>query len=106
MEELEALEDKIVLNSYELTIHEAVIRTERDGEPTSKAKQITYDQKEKMVTLEFGQRIHHQDGKSILSLKFQGLLNSSMVGFSRSAYTGTNGETKFMFSSKCEVRLK
>lgn len=106
MEELDALEDKIVLNSYELIIHEAIIRAEGDASSASKAQQISCDPEGKMVTLEFGHKIRHANGRSILSLKFEGSLNSNMVGFSRNAYTDANGKRKFMFSSKCEVFIK
>jgi aminopeptidase N len=104
LEELDTLEDKIVLNSYELKIHEAVIRaTQTKTESTVKAVNISYDEKARTATLDFGQKILHDNKKSFLSIKFDGILNNAMAGFYRSAYEDGNGEKKYMFSTQCEV---
>jgi aminopeptidase 2 len=101
---LDALEDKIVLNSHELDIFEASITaTETKTESTVKAQNILYDEKARTATLDFGQKIGHENGKSLLTLKFNGILNNSMAGFYRSAYTDENGDKKYMFSTQCEV---
>ena len=106
LEELDSLENKIVLNSYELEIKEATITAiETKTEITIKAQNISYDEAGRNATLEFGQNIKHDNRKSILSLKFNGILNNTMSGFYRSAYTDANGEKKYMFSSQCEVPL-
>ena len=106
LEELDSLENKIVLNSYELEIKEATITAvETKTETTIKAQKIAYDEAARNATLEFGQNIKHDNRKSILSLKFNGILNNTMSGFYRSAYTDANGEKKYMFSSQCEVPL-
>jgi aminopeptidase N len=106
LEELDNLKDKIVLNSHELVIHEAVIKaSETKTESTIKAKHITYDDKARTATLDFGQKIRHSNGKSFLSLRFDGILNNAMAGFYRSAYVDANGENKYMFSTQCEVRI-
>jgi len=102
---LESLDKSITLNSYQLTIHEATIKaTETKTESTVPATNISYDEKGRTATLEFGQNIHHDNGKSVLSMKFDGILNNAMAGFYRSAYTDEQGNKKFMFSSQCEVR--
>ena len=104
LEELDTLEDKIVLNCHELEVHEATIQaTQTKTESTLTAKTISYDEKGRTVTLDFGQKILHDNRKSILSMKFDGILNNAMAGFYRSAYTDANGEKKFMFSTQCEV---
>lgn len=104
LEELDALEDTIVLNSHELEIREATIQaTQTKTESTVTAKTISYDEKGRTATLDFGQKIRHDNRKSILSMKFDGILNNAMAGFYRSAYTDTNGEKRFMFSTQCEV---
>jgi aminopeptidase 2 len=101
---LDALEDKIVLNSHELDIFEAsIIATETKTQSTVKAQNISYDEKGRTATLDFGQKIGHENGKSLLSLKFNGILNNAMAGFYRSAYTDENGDKKYMFSTQCEV---
>jgi aminopeptidase 2 len=106
LEELDSLEDKIVLNSHELEIHEAIIKaTETKTESTIKAKKISYDDKTKTATLDFGQNIGHDSGKSFLSLRFDGVLNNAMAGFYRSAYTDVDGNPAYMFSTQCEVPL-
>jgi aminopeptidase 2 len=104
LEELDSLEDKIVLNSHELEIHEATIQaTQTKTESTVTAKTISYDEKGRTATLDFGQKIRHDNRKSFLSMKFDGILNNAMAGFYRSAYTDANGEKRFMFSTQCEV---
>jgi hypothetical protein len=93
-----------VLNSHELEIKEATITAvETKTESTIKAQNISYDEAGRSATLEFGQSIKHDNGKSVLSIKFNGILNNTMSGFYRSAYTDANGEKKYMFSSQCEV---
>jgi aminopeptidase N len=93
-----------VLNAYELNIHEASIQaSQAKTESTVPAKTISYDVKGRTATLEFGENIRHDGGKSVLSISFDGILNNSMAGFSRSAYTDANGEKKYMFSTQCEV---
>jgi hypothetical protein len=104
LEELDTLEDKIVLNSHELKIHEASIQaSQTKTESTVLSKNITYDDKNRTATLEFGEKIRHDNRKSVLSLSFDGILNDTMAGFYRSAYTDANGEKAYMFSSQCEV---
>ena len=91
------------MNSYQLKIREATIKaTETKTESTVPATKISYD-KGRTATLDFGQKIHHDNGKSVLSMKFDGMLNNAMAGFYRSAYTDEQGNKKFMFSSQCEV---
>jgi aminopeptidase 2 len=93
-----------MLNSYDLKIREATITaTETKTESTVPATKISYDKKGRTATLEFGQKIHHDNGKSVLSMKFDGFLNNAMAGFYRSEYTDEQGNKKFMFSSQCEV---
>lgn len=104
LEELDALEDKIVLNSYELKIHEATIQaSQTKTESIIPAKTITYDEKDRTATLQFGEKIRHDSRRSVLSMSFEGMLNNTMAGFYRSAYTDANGENKYMFSTQCEV---
>jgi len=107
LEELSDLQDKIVLNSYELEIKEASITaTETKTESSVNASKISYDEKDRTATLEFGQNIKHDNGKSLLKMTFNGILNDSMAGFYRSAYTDENGEKKYMFSTQCEVHTR
>ena len=104
LEELDALENKIVLNSHELKIHEANIQaSQTKTQSTVSAKSITYDENGRTVTIEFGEKIRHTSGKSVLSLSFDGILNNAMAGFYRSEYTDYNGQKKYMFSTQCEV---
>lgn len=106
LEELDSLENKVVLNSYELEIKEATITAvETKTETVIKASNISYDEAGRNATLEFGQNIKHDNRKSILSMKFNGILNNTMSGFYRSAYIDAKGQKKYMFSSQCEVLL-
>jgi len=104
LEELDALENKIVLNSHEIKIREASIQAyQTKTQSTVSAKSITYDENGRTVTIEFGEKIRHTSGKSVLSLSFDGILNNAMAGFYRSEYTDYNGQKKYMFSTQCEV---
>lgn len=104
LEELDTLEDKIVLNCHELSIQEVTIQaTQTKTESTISPESISYDKKGRTVTLEFGEKIRHDNGKSLLTIRFDGILNNAMAGFYRSAYTDARGKEKFMFSTQCEV---
>lgn len=78
---------------------------ETKTESTVNATNISYDEKGRTATLDFGQKIKHENGKSLLSMRFNGILNNAMAGFYRSVYTDENGEQKYMFSTQCEVSL-
>jgi len=98
------LDSKIVLNAHELQIHEAIIKaSETKTESTIKARDISYDPNNRTATLDFGTSIKHDCGKSVLTMRFDGILNNAMAGFYRSAYVDEKGEKKYMFSTQCEV---
>jgi aminopeptidase N len=95
--------DRIVLNSYNLVIHEATIEGTILGSHPFKAKGIVHDRRQRIVTLEFGEAIRHSNRQSRLSIRFHGVLSNTLNGFYRSAYSIESGEKAYMFSTKCEV---
>ncbi|KAH7117766.1 peptidase family M1-domain-containing protein [Dendryphion nanum] len=102
----------IVLNSFQLKLHGAELKT--DGQ-SREAKNITYDEKRQRATLDFGDKFQFS-GEAVLSIKFEGTINNIMAGFYRSKYkpkgdvpssVAKDDEFHYMFSTQfesCEAR--
>ncbi|KAF2811700.1 uncharacterized protein BDZ99DRAFT_497372 [Mytilinidion resinicola] len=102
---------EIVLNSLQLKIHSAELKTENTKtEQNFKASDITYDAHKQRVTLAFGEE-PPATSKATLVVKFQGTMNNLMAGFYRSRYKPTGSVAKsvpqvddfhYMFSTQFE----
>lgn len=62
----------IVLNSHQIKIHSAELKTEK---AVYSAKDITYDEKRQRATFDYGEKIEYS-GEAILTLKFEGTINN------------------------------
>lgn len=62
----------IVLNSHQLKLHSAELKT---GDSSRPSKDITYDEKRQRVTLDFGEKIQYS-GEATLTIKFEGTINN------------------------------
>ncbi|KAF2793513.1 aminopeptidase-like protein [Melanomma pulvis-pyrius CBS 109.77] len=97
----------IVLNSHQLKLHSAELKT---GDSSRPSKDITYDEKRQRVTLDFGEKIQYS-GEATLTIKFEGTINNIMAGFYRSKYkpkgevpasVAKDDEFHYMFSTQFE----
>lgn len=101
----------ITLNTHELKVHSAEIFSEAGKTASSvKASDISYDEKNQRCTFSFDQEIP-QSEKAVLSISFEGTMNSHMAGFYRSKYKPTvepskgvakDAENHYMFSTQFE----
>ncbi|KAJ1964402.1 hypothetical protein GGI12_001451 [Dipsacomyces acuminosporus] len=94
--------DKIVLHSNDLEIEEAVISsTAFQPEESLSASAITLEKEDETAHLAFAQSLP-SGVDATLKIKFRGILNDLMVGFYRSKYTDTAGNTKTMAMTQFE----
>lgn len=102
---------EIVLNTHELNIHEAELRTEqaKSGEST-KAKNITYNAASHQTFFHFPSAIA-PSAQAVLTIRFSGTMNNVMAGFYRSKYKPSapaiasvprDDEYHYMFSTQFE----
>ena len=76
----------ITLNTNELKVHSASVTAESGKHGSSvKASDISYDTKNQRCTLSFDQELP-QAPKGLLSIAFEGTVNSLLCGFYRSKY--------------------
>lgn len=101
----------IVLNSHQLKLHSAEVHIE-SGKTASaiKAANISYDEKNQRVSLDFDQEIP-QSPKAVATILFEGTVNDNMAGFYRSKYkpaadpskgVAKDDEHHYMFSTQFE----
>ncbi|KAF2156223.1 hypothetical protein K461DRAFT_275341 [Myriangium duriaei CBS 260.36] len=87
--EVKAETKEVTLNTHQLKIHSAEFQTEQGKtEGTIKTNDVSYDDKNQRATIRFDQPIP-QSHKAIISITFQGTMNSDMAGFYRSKYKPT-----------------
>ena len=101
---------EIVLNSHQIKIHSAEVQLEHTKtQQTLTASDISYDAPRQRVTLSFPEEIPL--AKTVIVLKFEGIINNDMAGFYRSKYKPTvtpassvpkDGEHHVMFSTQFE----
>ena len=89
---------RIVLNASELEISEVCVV--RNGSSTA-AHSISLDTDFETATLDFGQTL--SPGGAQLAMKFTGVLNDRLVGFYRSEYQDTQGETRYLATTQFEA---
>lgn len=109
--EIKKLSKEIVLNSNQLKIYSAELKTEHTKtEQGFKASDITYDADKQRATLGFGEE-PPVTSKASLVVKFEGTMNNLMAGFYRSRYkpivpaaksVAKDDEFHYMFSTQFE----
>ncbi|KAI9303817.1 aminopeptidase [Cunninghamella echinulata] len=97
---LDVVEDTrvITLNTHEIKIHSATLTQDTASQTTT---DITYDEKKTEASLTFSDSIKAQK-KAVLDIKFEGILNDQMVGFYRSSYKDSEGNTKYLATTQFE----
>jgi puromycin-sensitive aminopeptidase len=89
---------QIVVNAVELEIQQVSIKDESGNSVEGKA---TLDEKSERVTFAFPQPL--KPGKSILEVKFTGILNDKLNGFYRSTYKDASGNQKVLATTQFEA---
>ena len=89
---------RVMLNAAELEISEVSLR--RNGASTS-LRSISADEGTETVTLDFGETL--AQGPAQLYMRFSGILNDRLVGFYRSEYQDTAGQTQFLATTQFEA---
>ncbi|KAF2097331.1 hypothetical protein NA57DRAFT_57923 [Rhizodiscina lignyota] len=102
---------EIVLNTHQLKIHEAELRTESGKtEGSIKTTNVKYEEARQRATMVFEQEFPATESAELV-VKFQGTMNNSMAGFYRSRYTpkvdplptvAKDKEHHYMFSTQFE----
>lgn len=101
--------DRVVLNSNELKIHNASVTTSEGHSAT--AKTISYDEKAQQATFAFDATLP-KSAKAVLDIKFEGVMNTVMAGFSRARYkpvlptkpsVAKDGEYSYVMSTQFEA---
>ncbi|MCJ1249998.1 hypothetical protein MMC30_007224 [Trapelia coarctata] len=99
---------EIVLNAHELKIHRAEIESREDGSQV--AFNVSYDEAAQRAVFSFPEEIT-AGAKSVLEIRYSGVMNNVMAGFYRSRYKPAvpavasvprNEEYHFMFSTQFE----
>jgi puromycin-sensitive aminopeptidase len=98
--EIEVLEPTttIVLNADGLELQAAEIR--RDGAPAASAQGIALDSESETATLTFAEAV--QPGIHDLHIAFSGAIRDGLMGFYRSQYPGTDGQTMYLATTQFE----
>ncbi len=91
----------IQLHTKEISILEASYDSKGENTQHLEASIISYDLKSTVVTIDFGSPLPSGDG--ILTLQFDGILNTKMAGFYRSQYETIDGEKRYMASTQLEA---
>ena len=89
---------RVMLNAAELEISEVSLR--RNGASTP-LRSISADEGTETVTLDFGETL--AQGPAQLYMRFSGILNDRLVGFYRSEYQDTAGQTQFLATTQFEA---
>jgi puromycin-sensitive aminopeptidase len=89
---------RLVLNSIELVVSEAVLRGENGREYPAGIEYLPEDER---LCLNFDNQI--DSGKYFLHLKFAGILNDKLHGFYRSKYIDASGTEKYIATSQLEA---
>ena len=89
---------RIMLNAAELEISEVSLR--RNGASLS-ASSISLDEDTETATLDFGRTL--AQGPAQIDMKFKGILNDRLVGFYRSEYQDTEGQTRHLATTQFEA---
>ncbi len=89
---------RIKLNAAELEISR--VSLVRNGSATV-AHSISLDEDTETATLDFGQTL--SPGPAQLEMEFAGILNDRLVGFYRSEYQDTEGETRYLATTQFEA---
>ena len=89
---------RIQLNAAELEISEVTLRRNGTSIP---AHSFALDEDTETATLDFGQTL--AQGPAQLEMKFTGILNDRLVGFYRSEYQDTEGQTRYLATTQFEA---
>ncbi len=89
---------RIILNAAELEIGNAILH--RNGS-SSTANSISLDADTETATLDFGRTL--SPGKARLEMQFTGILNDRLVGFYRSEYQDSEGQTRYLATTQFEA---
>ncbi len=89
---------RIKLNAAELEITDVVLRHNGSSIPVHS---LSLNEDTETVTLDFGQTL--AQGPAQLYMKFTGILNDRLVGFYRSEYQDTEGQTKYLATTQFEA---
>ena len=89
---------RIQLNAAELEISTVTYRGNGSSIPV---RSIALDEDTETATLDFGQTL--AQGPAQLDMKFTGILNDRLVGFYRSEYQDTEGETRYLATTQFEA---
>ena len=89
---------RIKLNAAELEITDVVLRHNGSSIPVHS---LSLNEDTETVTLDFGQTL--AQGPAQLNMKFTGILNDRLVGFYRSEYQDTDGQTKYLATTQFEA---
>ena len=89
---------RITLNAAELEIGNATLH--RNGS-SSAAHSISLDAGAETATLDFGRTL--SPGKARLEMQFTGTLNDRLVGFYRSEYQDSEGQTRYLATTQFEA---
>ena len=89
---------RVMLNATELDISEVTLR--RDGSSLP-ASSISLDAETETATLDFARVL--SPGPAQLEMKFSGTLNDRLVGFYRSEYQDTHGNTRYLATTQFEA---
>ena len=89
---------RIQLNAAELEISTVTYRSNGSSIPV---RSIALDEDTETATLDFGQTL--AQGPAQLDMKFTGILNDRLVGFYRSEYQDTEGETRYLATTQFEA---
>ena len=89
---------RIVLNAAELEITGVALR--RNGSGTS-THAVSLDADTETVTLDFGRTL--SPGRAQLEMEFTGILNDRLVGFYRSEYQDSEGQTRHLATTQFEA---
>ena len=89
---------RVLLNAAELEITD--VSLVRNGVSTPVGS-ISIDEKLETTTLDFGKTL--SQGAAQLEMKFKGILNDRLVGFYRSEYQDTEGQTRHLATTQFEA---
>ena len=89
---------RVALNAAELEISDVTLRRNGTSIP---AQSVSLDEATETATLDFGRTL--AQGPAQLDMKFTGVLNDRLVGFYRSEYQDTEGQTRYLATTQFEA---